>query len=75
MAWDVPTLCSCFPRDGFNGFQGKTPVWARAQGEQALQEIHQIPPCPSPHLPFPWLGPLTGALTPHTFLLVWQVSS
>lgn len=80
MAWDVLTPCSasCFPRDGFSGFQGKMPVWARAQGEQVLHEIHQSPPCPSHNLPFPWLNPLTRSLTPHRsldLLISWQICS
>lgn len=29
VAWDVLTPCSCFPGDGFSGFQGK--MWARAK--------------------------------------------
>lgn len=80
MAWDVLTPCSasCFPRVGFSGFQGMMPVWARAQGEQVLHEIHRSPPCPSHNLPFPWLNPLTRSLTPHRsldLLISWQICS
>lgn len=61
MAWDVLSHAQppVSPRDGFSGFQGKTPEEARGHGKKVLHEI-----CPAQvlHSLSTRLNPLTRFL-------------